>query len=384
MYRILRLVTVLVALVALGQTAFAQDVGQSMRQWWVECDSHGDCSADIDGFTEDYETLTLRLLRNGTADSLILLELTPESLLGTGAAVRFDIPGVAEGITRRVGPVTDNSFILSEPANSPLLHAMMTGETLFVTIDFPNTRGAQVFDVPLVGAIDSLTVMDIVQQRLGRRDAIVARGAAPVDSPSDIFPRDHAGAGDGDIGHWAGSDTIDAPTEEGPNGSYIDVIYTPADLPAAVLDYGREDPDCGDPAGPLNEMGAIVNRDQTGRTTYLVPCRIGPANVSYFIVMQAPASGSDYTLQRFELPPAHNAPDRARIMNPQWMAERDRLVSTRYGDMNLNCGTYEIHDWDAQEERFELTGYRAKDDCSGPHVEPQKFPLEWTLSEMGD
>ncbi|WP_069298370.1 DUF1176 domain-containing protein [Neptunicoccus sediminis] len=380
MYRILRLVSVLAVL---GQTASAQELGQSMRQWWVECDSHGDCSADIDGFTADYETLTLRLLRDGTAGSAILLELTPESLIGTGTAIRFDIPNVAEGISRKVGPVSNNSFTLPEPVDSPLLHGIMTGETLFVTIDFPNARGVQVFEVPLAGAIDSLTVMDIVQQRLGRKDAIVARGAAPMDSPSDVFPRHHAGIGDADSGHWAGSDTIDAPTEEGPNGSYIDVIYTPADMPAAVLDFGRAEPDCGDPTGPLNEMGTIVNRDQTGRTTYLVPCRIGPANVSYFVVMQDPDKGGEYTLQRFELPPGHNAPDRTRIMNPQWLAERNRLLSTRYGDMNLNCGTYEVHDWNAQQQRFELTSYRAKEDCSGPHVEPQKFPLEWTLSEMG-
>ncbi|MBR9864538.1 MAG: DUF1176 domain-containing protein [Rhodobacteraceae bacterium] len=371
MFTLLRLMALLVVL---GQMSLAQDVGQSMRQWWVECDRQGYCSADTEGQTEDYETLTLRIERSAAANSPLLLELTPETLLGEGAAVRFDIPGVIEGIVRKVGPVSDNSFTTSEPLDSDLLHGVMTGETLFITIDFRSERGVQVFEVPLAGAIDSLTVMDIAQRRLGRRDAIVARGAAPVDSPSDIFPQDGTDNGpDGAL-----------PAGEGEEAAYVEVLYTPDELPAAVLEFGRTEADCGDPAGPLNEMGAIVNRDASGRTIFLIPCRIGQANVSYYIVLHDPANGVEYAMQRFELPPAHNAPDRATIMNPQWLAGRDRLVSTRYGNINLNCGSYEVHNWIAEQQRFELSVYRAKEDCTGPHVEPESFPLEWTLAEMGD
>ncbi|PLS22675.1 DUF1176 domain-containing protein [Neptunicoccus cionae] len=380
MINILRL---MVLLVVLGQMSLAQDMGQSMRQWWVECDRRGYCTADIEGLTGDYETLTLRIERSEAANSPILLELTPETLLGEGAAVRFDIPGAEEGITRKVDTVSDNSFTLSEPYDSPLLQAIMTGETLFVTIDFQSERGAQVFEVPLAGAIDSLTVMDITQRRLGRRDAIVARGAAPADSPSDVFPRQSRETGDEDAGQWT-EDSGDAPALEDPDGSYVEVLYTPAELPAAVVDFALNDAACGDLTGPLNEMGAIVNKDASGRTTYLVPCRIGQANVSYYIVVHDPANGIEYAMQRFELPPAHNAPDRATIMNPQWLAGQNQLVSTRYANMNLNCGAYEIHNWIAEQQRFELSVYRAKEDCTGPHVEPQRFPLEWTLAEMGD
>ncbi|GGA19488.1 DUF1176 domain-containing protein [Neptunicoccus cionae] len=381
MYNFLRLAP---WLFVCAPTAFAQDVSQAMRQWWVECDSREYCSADIDGLTKDYETLTMRIQRSGVANSPIQLELTPETLVNEGAALRFDIPGVIEGINRKAGKVTDNSLTLSEPIGSPLLQGIMKGETLFVTIDFQNARGSQVFDIPLAGAIDSLTIMDVVQHRLGRTDAIVARGSAPVDNPSDVFPKDGIGPEGSEPEYSGEADAIDVPVAEGANGSSVEVLYTPAELPAAVLELGRAEAECGDPTVALNEMGAIVHRDATGQTTFLVPCQIGQANVSYYVVVHDPDSGSDYAIQRFELPPAHNKPDRVTLMNPQWLAEQGRLVSTVYGDMNLNCGAYEVHDWIAEEQKFSLSVYRAKADCTGPHVEPQKFPLEWTRAEMGD
>lgn len=380
----------------LAQTATAQEVAQTMRQWWVECDRLGYCVSDINGFTADYEPVTVRLQRSEAPNSPVLILLTPESLITSGDAVIFDFLDGSEPILRKTDTVLYNTITLTEPVTSPLLAAIMAGSTLDITIGFQGTRGAQTFKVSLDGAIDTLTLMDVAQQRLGRVDAIVARGAAPADSPSDIYPSLGEETEGEDMGADVGSDddggeggeiienSGDAHMEEGPNGSYLDLIYGQDELPPEVVRYAYEDANCGDLTTPLNEMGAVVHRDQTARITYLVPCLIGQANVAYYIVTHDPAKGSDYALQRFELPPAQNKPDRVTILNPQWRADQNRLIATRFGDINLNCGAYEIHNWIAAEQRFELVSYQHKKTCDGPQILPSDFPMEWSIGEMGD
>lgn len=389
MFSLLRIV---ILFTLLAPAATAQEVAQTMRQWWVECDRLGYCVSDINGFTADYEPVTLRLQRSAEPDSPVLILLTPETLITSGDAVIFDFMDGAQPILRNVGTTLDNTITLTEPLDSPLLAAIMAGRAMTITIGFQGARGAQSFKVSLDGAIDTLTIMDVAQQRLGRVDAIVARGAAPADSPSDLFPslgeetggEDMGGDDGGDESGEIIEDSGDAHMEEGPNGSYLDLIYSQDELPREVTRYAYEDASCGDLAKPLNEMGAVVNRDQTARITYLVPCQIGQANVAYYVVVHDPANGSNYALQHFELPPAQNKPDRTVILNPQWKADRNRLISTRYGDLNLNCGAYEIHTWNTTQLRFELLSYQHKKTCDGPQTQPSDFPLEWTRDEMGD
>nr|WP_323778302.1 DUF1176 domain-containing protein [Amylibacter sp.] len=378
----------LILFTLLAPTVTAQEVGQTMRQWWVECDRLGFCVSDINGFTADYEPLTVRLQRSEEPNSPVLILLTPETLITSGDAVIFDFLDGSEPILRKTDTALYNTITLSEPVDSPLLAALMAGSTLDITIGFQGTRGAQTFKVSLDGAIDTLTIMDVAQQRLGRVDAIVARGAAPADSPSDIYPSLGAETGGEDMGADEGGEIIqdsgDGHMEEGPNGSYLDLIYSQDELPPEVVRYAAEDADCGDLTAPLNEMGAVVHRDQTARITYLVPCVIGQANVAYYVVTHDPAKGSDYALQRFELPPAQNKPDRVTILNPQWQADQNQLIATRFGDVNLNCGAYEIHNWIVAEQRFELVSYQHKKNCDGPQMMPSDFPMEWSIGEMGD
>lgn len=371
-----------------AQTATAQDVAQTMRQWWVECDRLGYCVSDINGFTADYEPVTLRLQRSIDANSPVLILLTPESLITSGDAVIFDFLDGTPPILRKIGTASYNTITLTEPVNSPLLAAIMTGSMLDITIGLQGNRGPQTYKISLDGAIDTLTIMDIAQQRLGRVDAIVARGAAPANSPSDIYPSLGQDSGSEDMGADESGEIIedsgDAHMEEGPNGSYVDLIYAQSELPPEVVRYAYEEANCGDLTNPLNEMGAVVNKDKTARITYLVPCQIGQANVGYYIVIHDPANGSHYELQRFQLPPPQKKPDRMVILNPQWQADQNQLISTRYGDINLNCGAYEIHKWNTKDQRFDLISFQHKKPCDGPQTQPVDFPMEWSIGKIAD
>ena len=171
--------------------------------------------------------------------------------------------------------------------------------------------------------------------------------------------------------------------EEGPNGACFNLLYEQRDLPDEVLFTGYRLANCGDPTRALSEIGAMYNRDSTGRTTYLVPCQIGKANVSYYVVVHHPERGIHYEPMDFELPPGHNKPNRIVVLNPFWDANIDVLEVTRFGNINRNCGAREIHHWLPDAKRFELQYYYSKTSCGGPQTQPQDFPLEWSIDEIG-
>lgn len=381
-------VRILIALALLGSAASAE-VAQSMRQWWVECGPRGYCWAEVNGFSADNQAITVRLQRSEAENAPILVILTPERTPVAGRVATFDVPGVVGGISGTIGAVNDGAFTFAEPANSGLIKGFREGNEMQIGIDFGDVR--VVYAVPLAGAVDSLTVFDIVQQRLGRVDAAVAIGAQPVDSWSDPYPGEGEEIGGEDMGGVAERTTAaaedddqgDAHMEEGPNGSWFDLVYEPGELPDEVMFSAHREVDCANVIGSIADVGAGVRRDQMGRMWYMVPCDIGKANVSYFVVLHDPASGVDYEQLQFELPLGQNKPNRDKVLNLWYDNDRDLLVVTRFGNINRNCGAYEEHRWNAADRFLELQLYREKKSCGGPEVRPQDWRLDFTIDEMG-
>ena len=56
----------------------AQDVAQTMRDWWVECGPQGYCVAEVNGFSQSYDAVTLRLQRSEEGHAPILVSIRPE------------------------------------------------------------------------------------------------------------------------------------------------------------------------------------------------------------------------------------------------------------------------------------------------------------------
>lgn len=380
------------ALVCLGllSGAATAEVAQTMRQWWVECGPRGYCWAEVNGFSADNQAITVRLQRSEAENAPILVILTPERTPVAGQVATFDVPGVVGGISGTIGAVNDGGFTFSEPVNSALIKGFRLGTEMQIGIDFGD--GRVVYTLPLAGAVDSLTIFDIAQQRLGRTDAAVAIGGQPVDSWSDIFPSEGEETGGEDMGGLVedtattasgDDDQGDAHMEEGPNGSWFDLVYEPGDLPDEVMFSAHREVDCANVIQSMAEVGAGVRRDQMGRMWYMVPCDIGKANVSYFVVLNDPASGVDYEQLQFELPITHNKPNRDKVLNLWYDNDRDLLIVTRFGNVNRNCGAYEEHRWNATDRFLELQLYREKKSCGGPEQRPQDWALAWTIDEMG-
>lgn len=363
----------------------AQDVAQTMRDWWVECGPQGYCVAEVNGFSQSYDAVTLRLQRSEEGHAPILVSIRPERPVSAGQRFLLEIPETGDLYDGTVDRVSDGAFTVPFDPQGTLIQGMRDGPDLFVTIFDAGGTGQVTYTVPLSGAVDSLTVMDIAQLRLGREDAVITTGPMPADSWSDPFP----GGGDETDGEDMGGvaedgDTGDAHMEEGPNGSWFDLVYAEGDLPDEVLMPGYRVLDCKDLAGSIGQVGAGITRDQRGRMWYAVPCAIGKANVQYYVVLHAPNAGHDHDLLMFQLPPAENKPDRAGILNPVIRADEDTIIATRYGNMNRNCGAYEIHRLNPDDGRLELNAYYEKRDCGGAQVAPKDFPLVFTLDEMGD
>ncbi|MEM7439568.1 MAG: DUF1176 domain-containing protein [Pseudomonadota bacterium] len=384
-----RKIGTLIAAILLAQSASA-DVAQQMRQWWVECGRQGYCTGEVNGFSNDNDVLTFRLQRSEAENAPILVIVKPEHLVASGNRVTFSVPGVSKGFSGKVGNVNDGEFSYSVPYDNPFIDALQKGRDLEISIDFEGELGQVTYRVPLAGAIESLTIMDVAQQRLGRVDAVVSRGIQPVDSWSDIFPSQGEETGGEDMGGLvedqtavADDDQGDAHMEEGPNGSWFDLVYEPSELPEVVRNYAMGAADCRDYAAAMNEMGAGVRRDQQARMWYFVPCQIGKANVSYFVVLHDFDNAVSYRLLDFELPITHNKPNRIKVLNPYYDNDRDLVVVTRYGNVNRNCGAYEEHQWQPSDQFLELQVYKAKKSCGGPQTRPQDFALEWTIDEMG-
>jgi hypothetical protein len=361
----------------------AADIAQQMRHWWVECDQALYCKAETSGQSNDNDFMHLRLERWAEADSPIFVTVAPEHAFFEGTRIEFDIPGVMMGISGVVSSVREgNAASFSERRESALVDSFRKGNAGVVRVFFEGELGTVDYQVSLEGVTDVLTVMDIVQQRLGRVDAAVAWGASPSGSLSDIFPDGGDEDGGDDMG--ATDEGGDAHMEEGPNGSFIDLLAEEGTIPDEVLMPGYRMLDCPKLSESIQNAGVLLNRDETARRTYLVPCAIGKANVSYYVVVHDPRNGLEYETMEFQLPPGMNKPNRALVLNPVWNAYDQSMTITRFGNINRNCGAYEVHYWLPEARMFELALYREKKQCGGAQVQPEDFPIAWTIEEMGD
>ena len=65
------------------------------------------------------------------------------------------------------------------------------------------------------------------------------------------------------------------------------------------------------------------------------------------------------------------------LINPVWEKSFQGLTSNQYFSPGLDCGRFEKHTYDWQEERFYLSEYRQKDNCDGVRTAPEKYPMVW-------
>lgn len=380
-----RLIAIAFLAIGYAHSAVATPVTQSLRYWTVDCDDARTCTASVAGYSNDNDAVTLKLTRSNAPD--VAVEVTIEETIGMyqGIRVDMDAPGVFE---KMGGVITSQDVVKSisfgQKPDDALLDGFRRVAEVIVRIAYGGEMGTVEYRVPMNGAVDAMMFMDIAQERVGRVDALLAKGPFPSDDPSDPYPY----LNDEEEGETALASAVeeggDAHMEEGPNGSYIDLLTELASIPDQVLMPGYRMFDCPGFEKAISDRGVLLNRDETARKTYVVPCKVGKANVLSYVVMDDPQNGLNHEVMEFQWPVFMNKPDRDAVLNPVWNAYDQTMTLTRFADTNLNCGAYEVHNWVPEARIFEIVEYREKNSCGGAKVQPEDFPLLWTIAEEGD
>lgn len=158
------------------------------------------------------------------------------------------------------------------------------------------------------------------------------------------------------------------------------ILYEIADLPPAVAAFGRDVLACN-MVDAVPSFGAQAFGLRDGREAYIVPCQLGDVNIEHYVAMTDPGGG--YKLYEFELPPGDNQPNNPTIISPTFDPETLTLTGTTYYGPNSDCGLYEVHEYIADGDFFELLEQREKPNCDGQFQMGTEFPLRWTIEEMG-
>lgn len=380
-----RIAPIAALLVAGALPVSAQEIAQSLRYWYVQCDAARTCRAEVAGFSTDNDGVTLSISRPQDPDASLNVTITEELGMYEGIRVEMDAPGI---FTAMGGAITSgnvvNAITFTQGPDDVLLDGFRRVTDVIVRIHYGGEMGTVEYRVPMNGAVDAMMFMDIAQERVGRVDALVARGPFASDNPSDPYPYlNDEDEGEPELAP-ADEEGADVHMEDGPNGSYVDLLVEAERIPDQVLMPGYRMLNCPGFAETIANKGVLINRDQTGRKTFIVPCNVGKANVQSYVVMHDPDRRVEWELMEFQEPPAMNNPNRGTVLNPVWDAHAQSMTITRFGNINRNCGAFEVHEWVEGDNFFELVEYREKKDCGGAQVQPQDFPLTWSIGEMGD
>ncbi|MDA9009365.1 hypothetical protein N9K16_05340 [Alphaproteobacteria bacterium] len=176
-----------------------------------------------------------------------------------------------------------------------------------------------------------------------------------------------AGAGEGDVD----DKTLWSNTYFNPKAMHDEVqmlAYRPLDceMPEAVAAFG-----------------AKVHKFDVNSYFYLVPCRTGDLNIEHYVAQISPRHEGNAELHEFEYPIGFNRDNFTLIVNPEYWADSDWLMSTSYHSSGADCGVYQVHRYRPKRDYFELIEYREKANCDSVQTPPAEYPLVWTIEEMG-
>ena len=229
----------------------AQELSQAVRDWWINCDYRGDCSAETTATTDTNEALVLRVSRTLERESPILVSITPETPVLQGMRVTLEVSDHGQrGFPATSDEGQENTLGFELDTEDPFIEDLRRGKNLHIRFGFEGLGTDESFEASLSGLTDVLLVMDVVQLRIGRTDAAVAWGGAAPSSISDVeLPRVVL----------PGNGTSDSDDQDPSNTTVTKVVYRTRDLPNEVVQYGHQVFNCN-----LDEAIEAFGRDPLG------------------------------------------------------------------------------------------------------------------------
>lgn len=172
------------------------------------------------------------------------------------------------------------------------------------------------------------------------------------------------------------------PASSGRVAAWTNTVYEVKDLPKPIAEIGINKLGC-DLADAVPSFGAEIYGLVDGREVYLVACHSGDVNIEYYLVMTDPKTGQN-KLYDFENPPYFNQGNRPSIITPTFDPVTMTLSSYTYASPDADCGTFELFQYVAEDDLFELRELREKPVCDGQWTDGASYPLVWSIAEMGD
>lgn len=337
----------------------------------VSCSARNYCIAEAQARAPDGEPAVFKLERGPRPASKVFVTTGPDEPLEVGMRVDIDIAGLDGpfGVYGDVGRVYDgNEMTFAGPARRELVTKLRLGTRAEVTIGFGGATGPLTYTVPLDGLTLALLEIDRRQGRLGRRDAIVAWGSAPL-------PRSGGERGAQTLtrsGSAVPAERAEAApaAPAAPSADDYSLVYDAAALPREVRIAGTERYDCA-LGETLPAFGAHRVGFSNGAALYIVPCLTGDANVASYVMVRFPGADAGFlVLDFFEVGDA--AP---LVLNPEYDVAAARITTHGYDSPDYDCGEFRAWRVDPQTFDLALEEVRIKADCDGTVSAPAAWPL---------
>ncbi len=343
--------------------------------WSIRCDDKTYCIAETSGEASTGEAFRLKVERTAGKDSKVFVTLRPKTTLETGMRARIEIESGQEenygyfGVADRI--YTGNEMTFTGASDRELIDKLRLGRTARIQIEFGGKAGTITYEASLKGITRALLRMDEEQGRVGRLDAIVARGGQPS----------------GSEGASAAAPAADLPPPVMPSqdlasGGARGLVYSLDEIPESVRMIGARTLDC-----QLQEtvpgFGARYFA-QGDVEVWVIPCQMADLNVPWYMVTHIPFNPSLDELHEFETPPGFNQPNHSLVNNLSHDPATGQVTGTTYHSPNYDCGAFERHDHEAESGRYVLADYLEKSACDGVTGPPEGWPLSWTIDEMGN
>ena len=321
-------------------------VSKDIRDWRVECTNGLTCEM---GFT-DWEAKGVQSVgfqRGGAPNAPVRLKLRVAPDLSPGsrpeAAYRFLVDG-KEVLVLNAGDLQPDeygsSFLHADQAKVlALMDAMETGSAMEIAVD--GGKDTRTSPVKLSGVKAAMLYIDEVQDRLGRTDALEARGDRTP--PADAMARD---------------------------------IGSLDDLPEIVRkDFTDSGGACADmEPGTIGRFDGFDIASDDVRLI-VVPCGVGGAyNQPYAIYV-----GYDVIVERISFPLMVDGrpTTTSTAYNIGFDPKTKEMTSFFKGRGIGDCGQFYKWRFNDGQFRLELLEERAKDECDEKEGGPETFPIVW-------
>jgi len=325
-----------------GSLAYTDKV---VRDWEAYCDDLLVCrvSTRLSGQT----VYSIELQRNPAANAPLVFSIMHQGKLEAGSSILLSVPGELETFSLKVGDGSGFDGVWrfeGVEIEASLIPAMRAGDSLRIIIETDEGVASQTASLSGVSAVMLFT--DEVQDRLGKTDALVAKG------DSEATGRQTLARG----------------------------LESSADLPAAVLQGWRDHPyDCTEEDRDLiaSFSGYEIRADTDENVRlFIIPCGGPGAYNLIYAGFVFDGQSAKATSLSFPTMSEKGPTNMETIINAGWDEDTRRLSAFAKGRGLGDCGTASMWEWNNNGiwGAFVLVEERRKTECD---MKDDAWPLVW-------